>query len=95
MGRRISDHIWKTERRFFADVWQGLKTFEVRQTVQDFSLNPGQTVTLIEIESAGMSTGRQIHAVVGYVLNLEKLNPNFKNWHVFSLEHITIEDGRN
>jgi len=66
IGRDPIEHDLKTWPDFFAALWRGEKTFELRKDDREFQA--GDTLLLREWSKAGGYTGRAIRADVTYLL---------------------------
>ncbi len=61
------EHKLKTVNPYFADLWRGLKTFEVRKNDRNFRL--GDTLILQEYNPADNSySGREVHTSILYLI---------------------------
>jgi ParB family transcriptional regulator, chromosome partitioning protein len=60
------EHELKTKKPYFDDVWEGRKTFEIRNNDRDFKI--GDTLKLWETDDVGY-TGRLIKADVKHILS--------------------------
>ena len=65
----------KVQSKYFKDVLEGRKGFEVR--LADFRCRPGDVLVLKEKDTAGKLTGRKIECEVLYKFNTK----NMAKWH--------------
>ena len=71
-------HSLKTKHTFFNDVWDGLKTFEVRFNDRKFQVN--DIVWLVEIDDENLDElpGRKMRCRITYILeNFTGIAPGF------------------
>lgn len=77
-------HELKTDPKFYLEVSQGHKTFEVRVNDRDFTM--GDQVTLKEFDRTTQTfTGNELSFKIGYVLSLGDFFGNDNKYCVFSL----------
>lgn len=70
-------HYLKTEQPWFEDVWNGVKTFEVRK--DDRGFKPGDVLCLQEYDrNSDTYSGRRVTAQVGYLFYAGRVIPGVK-----------------
>ena len=86
----MRNHELKTWSLYFRAIWDGLKRFEVRVNDREYSM--GDLLRLREYDQhEGCYTGREIYALVGYVMSSPSLNLLQDNVVVMQLEEICRE----
>lgn len=82
----MKNHVLKIERKYFKEVENHNKTFEIRKNDRDFK--EGDTVDLYEIDENGELTDEVLTASIGYVCDYAQQ----KGYVVFSLISKTAYD---
>lgn len=71
----MTTHTKKVLRPFFEALLSGKKSYELR--LNNFEINEGDTLVLLEQDETGTLTGRQLEKIVTYVRNVDLNNSHW------------------